>query len=355
MRTLKDVARRLGLQWAAAAGLDASAFAAVGATEWSNAWQGSLLKAATSLKATVATCRSARGALLLHLGVELPGSENRPGRTGRPGTLSAGSRGPTAWFVFGPDGPAALESAQKATALIAGYTEAARGLVTRHPPETLGKIRLEHLASEWKKANAAVWPLSVFKRKAVQQELSALGVPDLDLDADLDRLRQMLADQLAVERLGEQAQTVPGWNGMATTAVAVEQTAAGAARLRLLVAWVADNTTQGSALRSALQSPLSERTEELSGISPLQQAAMDYSTTYGSYSNALAEFGRLAASPEAVGTQDVLGFAEQRHTADREHLRAEPLDCMVARAQGSAPARVGAAGCRPGARRDPLP
>jgi very-short-patch-repair endonuclease len=311
MRALKDVARRLGLQRMAVATLDAAAFAPVGETEWSNAWQAGLLKAASSLAATVAACRAAHATLLQRLGVELPASGTALSALAELAEFLPEAARLNLGFVFTPNAPAALESAQKATALIAGYAEAARGLSTHYPPDAIEALPLEHLASEWGKAKSAAWPMSVFKRKAVLHELSTLGVPNLDLDRDLDRLRQMLESHATVERLGEQAKSLPGWNGVGTNTAAMEQTAAAAARLRLLVARAADSPAEAVALRSALQSLLSERREELTAGSPLHQAALEYSRTYSLFSGALAEFERLAESPPFGSSPNLLDGAER--------------------------------------------
>ncbi len=236
MRALKDVARRLGLQRTAVATLDVAAFAPVGEPEWSNAWQAGLLRAASSLAATAVACRAARSTLLQRLGVEPSASGTALAALAELAEFLPEAARLHLGFIFTPNAPAALQGAQKATVLIAGYAEASRGLSTHYPPDAIKSLPLEYLASEWEKAKSAAWPMSVFKRKAVLHELSILGVPDLDLDHDLDRLRQMLESQAAVERLGEQAKSIPGWNGVGTDTTAMEKTTAAAAKLRLLVA-----------------------------------------------------------------------------------------------------------------------
>ena len=311
MRALKDVARRLGLQRTAVATLDAAAFAQVGETEWSNAWQAGLLKAASSLAATAVACRTARSTLLQRLGVELSASGTALSALAELAKFLPEAARLNLGFIFAPNAPAALEGAQKATALIAGYSEASRGLSTHYSPDAIKALPLDHLASEWEKAKSAVWPMSVFKRKAVLHELSTLGVPDLDLDKDLDRLRQMLESQAAIERLGEQAKSIPGWNGVGTDTATMEQTTVAAARLRLLVARAADSPIQTGALRSALQSLLSEKSEEFTAGSPLHQAALEYSRTYSLFSGALAEFERLAESPLSSSSPNLLEAAER--------------------------------------------
>lgn len=310
MRALRDVARRLGLQRMAIATLDAAAFAPVGETEWSNAWQAGLLKAASSLAATAAACRAAHTTLLQRLGVELSASGTALSAFAELAEFLPEAVRLNLGFIFTLNAPAGLESAQKASALIAGYSEASRGLSTHYPPDTIKALPLEHLASEWQKAKSAVWPMSVFKRKAVLHELSTLGVPDLDLDRDLARLRQMLESQAAVERLGEQAKNIPGWNGVATDTAAMKQTTVAAAKLRLLVARAADSPAQTGALRSALQSLLSEKGGDLTTGSPLHQAVSEYRKTYSLFSGALGEFERLAESPYSGSSPNLLEAAE---------------------------------------------
>ena len=124
----------------------------------------------------------------------------------------------------------------------------------------------------------------------------------------------MLESQAAIDRLGEQAKSIPGWNGVGTDTTAMEQTTAAAAKLRLLVARAADSPAQTGALRSALQSLLNERREELTAGSPLHQAVFEYSRTYRLFSAALAEFDRLAESPQSGSSPNLLETAE-RHTA----------------------------------------
>jgi very-short-patch-repair endonuclease len=305
MRVLKDVARRLGLQRTAVATLDMAAFQRVGETEWSNAWQASLSKAASFLAATIAACSSARAALLQRLGVELSASGMGLSALAELVDFLPEAARMRLGFVFGPNALVALDGAQKASTLIAGYAESARGLSSQYSPDAIKALPLEHLASEWEKAKTAAWPISVFKRKAVLHELSTLGMPNLDLDRDLDRLRQMRESQETVARLGEQAKSVPGWDGVGTDTQAMERTIVAAAKLRLLVARAADSPAQTGALRLTLQSLLGEKTEELLVGSPLHQVAAEYSRTYSLFSGALAEFDRLAEPSDSASTPDL--------------------------------------------------
>ncbi len=63
-----------------------------------------------------------------------------------------------------------------------------------------------------------------------------------------------------------------------------------------------------------MQSLLSERREELTTGSPLHQAALEYSRTYSLFSDALAEFERLAESSQSGSSPNLLETAE-RHAA----------------------------------------
>ena len=306
MRALKDVARRLGLQRTAVATLDPSAFQAVGETEWSNVWQANLLRAANVLATTATACTSARAALLQRLGVELPASATGLSVLAELADFLPEAARMDLGFIFRPNASVALEGVQQSTALIAGYAESARGMSSQYSPDVIKTLPLERLASEWEKAKAAPWPMSVFKRKAVLHELSDLGVPTLDLDRDLDLLRQMRHSQESVARLGEQAKAVPGWNGVETDTQAMAKTVAAAAKLKLLVARAADSPAQTTALRIALQELLSERKEELLAGSPLHQAALEYCRSYGLFSSALAEFERLAEPPDQGNSPDDL-------------------------------------------------
>ena len=78
--------------------MDASAFAAVGETEWSNAWQGNLLKAASffGCHGCSLPCRARRAAAASGRGIA--GQRNGPGRPGGPCGISAGSGSAAAWI-----------------------------------------------------------------------------------------------------------------------------------------------------------------------------------------------------------------------------------------------------------------
>ncbi|HTF67814.1 MAG TPA: DUF4011 domain-containing protein, partial [Edaphobacter sp.] len=256
IRSLKDVARRLGLQRTEVATLDTAAFKSVGETQWSNAWQAGLLKAASSLAVTVAACTSARAKLLQGLGIDLPASGTGLSALAELADFLPEASQMDLGFVFAANASAAIEGVQKASALIAGYAEASIGLSNQYSADAIRALPLEHLASEWEKAKCAPWPMSVFKRKAVLHELSTLGVPHLDLDRDLDRLRQMRESRDTVERLGEQAKLVPGWKGVDTDTSAMEKITTAAAKLRLLVARAADSPAQTGEIRLAMQALL---------------------------------------------------------------------------------------------------
>ena len=312
MRHLQDVARRLGLQWRALDGLNTAAFRQVGHAEWSNAWQANLLTSATAARSASGACSAAFEGLSKQLGFDLLPSSTVLAALAEFADLLPEAADRRVGFVLSVSGSKAVEAVKQASGLIAGYVEAARSLSVTCTPELIRGLPLDHLATEWAKAKAAPWPLSHFKRKAYLAELSRLGVPGLDLDRDMDRLRRMRELHDSVEKLGEEARYVPGWKGLETDQAIVDQTLILANSLRTAVARLANTPAQATSMRSALQMLLEDAPEQIAEGSAFRKACSDYVSAYRVFSSTLSTFEQTCGSPDGSRQDDLLSLVSSR-------------------------------------------
>ncbi len=334
LEAMREAARRLELNRPATGTSDA-AFAHVGRTSWSNAWQSQLLTAASALSDAAGRCAEARGTLLSALGVQWAGdAAGLAALSDLAGTLPEAS-GLDLAFAFEPDSSAVVEHAREALPVIEARRAEVEGLSVGYPAEALQRLPLDVLAARWAEAERAIWPLSVLKKGAVAKALSPTG-GKADPERDLPRLSRIRDLDARLESLAVHARRAPGWTGPDTDTARLSRGLDVAAALRTAIARAADTPAEAATLRAALRRACVDANEMLAPEGALGRAATRFRETYAAFRGALAAFEATAGSPQPIDAPDLPGHLQAVYAALRDRAAQLNAWCAWRRAHAAA-------------------
>lgn len=310
------------------------AFAFVGRTEWSNAFQGELLAAAATLGDAARATANARERYGRSLGIALGG--DRRGLAATAGLAAALAQVPDRdlGFAVAPEGGSVIDHAREALPLIAAYCTETATLAWRRGEADVRSTDLSSLRAEWSATAAAIWPLSFLRRRAFVKKIGFRS--NVEPHAEFDRVERLQGMLAKLDALGKIAAAVPGWAGAATDTETLTRTLAAAATLRSAVASAADTPEQATALRAVVRRLSARGADELGPQSPVGRAATDYVACYTRFHAALAAFEHLAASPEPTDAADLLAQAEEIAATLKAHAPQLNAWCQWRRARAVA-------------------
>jgi Protein of unknown function (DUF4011) len=255
---LREAARRLDLLRPADPA--EPALMLVGRTEWSNAWVAELMAAAGNLASAATDMEDRRAAYLSLLGLDLGRDRQGLAATASVARALQAAAGRELGFAFAQDAARTIEHARAALPIIEAFQREASALGVDLRPETIQVLPLDELETEWRAASAAIWPLSIFRRKAVVRRLDPTGKADLDRELPrLQSLRSILA------RLGSlsAAADIPAWAGVDTNVDELVKVLDSADGLRGAVVRAADTPDRLMSLRTSLRRLVTEGSDLL--------------------------------------------------------------------------------------------
>lgn len=298
---LRETARRVDLHRPDAS--DVAAFAPVGRTEWSNAWQSDMLVRASGLARAAAVLAEARAGLLAQLGVELDADLRGLAATGALAAALQQARGFDLSFAFGSDAPQLLEQAARAAPLVRAYRNEAAALSKPQDPSVVRGLPLSELEAAWDAANKAIWPLSIYRKKAVATRLDPAGAADPEADLPrAGRMQKLLAELDTLELAG----ALPGWACVETNLDRLDQMLEVAGGLRGAIVSGARTSDQLIALRGAIRRLSVDANEMLAPEGAIGRACQDYIDAHGAFVTAKTAFEDAACSPVPIDGEDVL-------------------------------------------------
>ncbi len=251
---LRDLARRLDLNWAAVRHLPRATFGTVERREWSNAWQDAVLAAARGTRTALGEAGVARDALLA--ATRLPSSPASLAdleALRRLASAMVGGHGRDLRFAFAPNAAATIAGARRARATAERFRAAEEGLSVPMAREAVLRLDAPALEAEWAAAARRSWPLGSLARRGFVKRLRArtraAGRPDPD--RDLARLREMGERAADLASLAGALAGVPGFAGVDSGA-ALADSADSAEALRSAIAGAAGDPDALVDLRGAV-------------------------------------------------------------------------------------------------------
>ncbi|MCP3734664.1 DUF3320 domain-containing protein [Sphingomonas sp. RP10(2022)] len=305
LEALREAARRLDLLRPADPGQPA--LVTVGRTDWSNAWVAELLAAAATLGETASVVQTQRLALTDVLGIDLGSDRRGLAATANVARSLVGAAGLDLGFAFAPDAVRTIEHARAALPLIADYRAEAAALTIPLANATIAALPLDTLEAEWTAATAAMWPLSIFRKKAVTRQLDPGGTADLD--EELPRLRRLQDILARLEPFAAAGSGAPGWAGVDTDGARVAAVLDVADALRRAILHAADTPDRLVALRTNLKRIVTDAADMLAGDAAIGRTLLAFTEAQDRFEAALDAFQRVAASPAPIDGPDVADAA----------------------------------------------
>ncbi len=279
----------------------------VGRTEWSNAWVAELLAAASGLEAVAGEIETRRQAFLSLLGIELGRDKQGLAATAAVARALGSAAGHDLGFAFAPEAARSIEHAREALPVVEEYRREAASLGVRLEPAEVRALPLDEIQAEWQAACAAIWPLSLFRRKAVVRRLDPNG--EADPDVELPRLRSMRSIMARLEPLGA-AGAVPGWSGVDTDVARIAALLDAAEGLRGAVVRAADTPDRLMSLRGSLRRLVTEGSDLLGVDGAIGRAGASFLDVHERLETALEGFQAVACSPSALDGDDLPAAAK---------------------------------------------
>lgn len=252
---MRDIVRRLSLNLKAINEVPPG-FGMIQSTDWSNAWQESIVSCAAELPLKIdALTREATG-LSEQSRLPLPAVERGEMiRLTELVRLMIGTHGASLAFSFAPDAAEKIAAAERVTELIRDYRVLEEKLSVPYRPEAIPNIPLSELEVRWAAAEKKFWFFSSMAKKKVTATLAELGrtsgTPALLLDIPLlRRLQELVAGMTA---LSPALSDFPGWSGLASDLPRISSSIRLAGQIRAAILPLASSPEHLIELRAAVR------------------------------------------------------------------------------------------------------
>lgn len=212
MGQFRDIARRLELNRVAAVSIGAR-MPLVTKTEWSNAWQESLVRAARQGLAALRACDEAYAQVVQRTGLSVGGSTPVVGRLLQFVRFLPDAYGVDLRFAFSPALKTIRVAAQQAASLLKDYTALEKRLSQHYTAESIRSIDVGMLKTEWVEADGKFWFFAGLARKKVAKRLAVMAGAQFlpDVGSDLPKLEAIQALVAKIDALNHDLRGVPGW------------------------------------------------------------------------------------------------------------------------------------------------
>ena len=294
---MREVVRRLELHRPTVDAESLAALQHVGQTEWSNAWQAELLAVAADLAKAAAALADARARLLDALAVEIDGDTRGLAATALLVEALGAAAGLDLTVAFGPDAAQILDRAKRALPIIRACREESARLAVPRTGEAVRALPLDEIEVAWAAAGNAIWPFSIFRRKAVARRLDASGAIDPATELQcLRRLRTLIGQLDALGRLDE----LPGWSGPETDPDDLERLLDAAEAVRAAIVSAARTSDQLIALRATIRRLSVDANGMLAAEGVIGRLGQGYRDAHAAFVGAREAFEKAAASPAPI-------------------------------------------------------
>lgn len=273
MEAMRAIARRLDLNKSAVEEINGG-FSLLINTEWSNAWQASLVDSARHIVKALLEANKARDLVVVLSGLPLKAPSVSATELYALVRHLPDAHRLNLRFLFSPATAKTLEAATQGISLVRAYREQAKRLSRAYDPDAIASIDTAALRGEWEQASKRFWFFSSIAQKklakTLQAQTKADGLPDIPADLPIiEGLQQQLAQMKMLENdLGE----LPGWAGRDTDTTETDRALQVGVALKAAISRLAKTTEHLLALRQSLQRLVVEGNDLLSRDGQLAHA-----------------------------------------------------------------------------------
>ncbi|HET6632466.1 MAG TPA: DUF3320 domain-containing protein [Rhodanobacteraceae bacterium] len=295
MAQLRQVAQRLDLNRSAAEGVGAR-MTLLTRTEWSNAWQESVVGTARKVLGTLRACDEACARVVRNTGLSVGGSTLVAGKLLQFVRFLPDAHGVDLRFAFSPVLKTIRAATQRATLLLEEYEALEKRLSQNYAPQAIRHVDVDKLRSDWIEASGRFWFLATLGKKKVAKALGAtvgtVGIPDVE--ADLPQLTAMKALVVKIDALDRDLRDVPGWAVLGTDTTRMASATKLAESLRANLIPLAGSPEQLVELRREVQQLVVDGNDLLASDGEVAEAIGQLTRSYKMLFDATERFEKAA-------------------------------------------------------------
>jgi len=301
---LRDVARRLDLNRAAAESVGPR-MSLLTRTEWSNAWQESIVSVARQVLTTLKACDDACANVIQSTGLPVDRSTAEAEKLLQFARLLPDAHGVDLRFAFSPTIKTIRATAQQAISLLRDYQSLEEGLSQHYATQSIRRIEVDTLKSDWAAASGKFWLFGALAKKKVAKRLretaGATNIPDVE--ADLPRLEDLKALVEKIDALNPDLGQLPGWAALDTDVARMSSALKLADGLRSSLARLAGPPDQFVRLMREAQQLIVDGNELLVADAPIAGSVRRLALSNKALCEATEKFGQAAGSPIDLSQQ----------------------------------------------------
>lgn len=319
MEHFRDIARRLDLNRAATEDVRARMTLVI-RTEWSNAWQESMVGAARKVLAALEACDSACAQVVLGTGLSIGAGTPVAAKLLNFVRLLPDAHGVDLRFAFSPVLKTIRAAAQQASSALKEYEALEKRLSQTYASEAVRRIDIGVLRREWTEASGKFWFLATLAKKKVAKALAATaGTPALpNVEADHSVLAAMKDLVAIIDALGRDLRDVPGWSALGTDVTRMAFATNLAESLRAHLIPLASAPEQLVKLRHEARKLLVDGNDLLASDGAIVKAIGELTSRYKALLDATEQFAKAAGSEVDLNKQVPELFANAQAVIDSE-------------------------------------
>ncbi len=298
--SLKETARKLALEFGRLEPEDFDAFAGIGHSDWSNAWQGQAAASAKALSDAILTLTKARDDFAERLDLPAASATVEEARTfATLARLIPDAAARDCAFALSVDARQSLTAMADAAEDLAAYRQIKSNLGAAYPDDRISRERIDGFIAERVAAAAKSWLFSAFARGKLRTAVRAhFGLDKREAptpENDLDALRQMADRRAAMERQMAEAPANAPWRGLDTDLDQTRAALDAGAKLREAAIRLAGFGRDLAETRATLARRLGEGRDLLEPGMPLPEAGDRLLAAEAAFDAALARFQETTA------------------------------------------------------------
>lgn len=287
LEQLEEIAKRLGQTYGEIDVNDVSVLSSIGQSDWSNAWQSSLIAKAQELSVAIDRLVKATEVVVEKTGLHAFDFKNEKQIESLVKLVAQAKAAAKYDLSYALDGnySETFEALNQLLDLAQEFNSRKIYLSCQYENEKIAHAPIEQIVSEYKKLNDLPWGYRHFKLwgfgKEVKNTFGLFSKPDLE--KDLPALQEL---KYKLEKVKDLERTLPAktpWSGIETDANAANENLNAAKDLRASMAQMSDDVEKLSALRSKIRSLFvdgRELLQEGGSLSTAFQTLIDQNEVY---------------------------------------------------------------------------
>jgi very-short-patch-repair endonuclease len=264
----------------------------VDSSEWSSAWQESLIAATSELQRKTEEVRRTQDAFRGRIGLPAKSDETLvelQHLLALAGTLRE-CAGSDQSIMFEADFGQLRSALGELENAISGYRAAETGLSTKFTQDTVQNVPVDELDQQWRQASASLWPKSWLGRRRVKKLLQSYATGGIsDPERDLPLLRKMQGYHAAVHKNSLAAKPI-GFSGLDTDLTAIDRHLTSATRLHESLLRLGKAAEEMKVVVQAIM-PIAGAIAE---HDPIWQTATAYSDAFSSFLESATRFATIS-------------------------------------------------------------